>query len=150
MPRSTPSTVIEILLVEDNEDDAELMADALNGGKLPAHVTVVRDGVEAMQLLRREGTHAALPMPQLILLDLHLPRMNGREVLREMKQNPILRLIPIVIMTSSQCDQEIIEAYELHANCCVRKPLDLEAFVQTVATIERFWLNIARRPGTIA
>jgi CheY-like chemotaxis protein len=98
-----------------------------------------------MELLRREGGHSDSPVPHLILLDLHLPRMNGREVLTEIKRDPELRRIPIVIMTGSESDQEIVEAYELHANCCVRKPADLEAFAEAVETIERFWSRVARR-----
>jgi two-component system, chemotaxis family, response regulator Rcp1 len=137
--------LVDILLVEDSDDDADLMAGALREGSLCSRITVVKDGVEAMQVLRREGEHSNTPAPHLILLDLHLPRMNGREVLMEIKGDPKLRRIPVVIMTGTENDHDIVEAYGLHANCCVRKPADLESFSQAVLTIERFWSRVARR-----
>jgi CheY-like chemotaxis protein len=145
--RSVPMTNerVEILLVEDSADDADLMVEALKEGNLDSRITVVTDGEEAMRVLRRVGEHSASSTPHLILLGLHLPRMNGREVLMEIKDDPTLRRIPIVIMTESEKEVEISEAYELHANCCVRKPVDLEAFAHAVATIERFWMRVARR-----
>lgn len=145
MPGGIQRNIVEILMVEDSDDDADLMAEALKEGSLETRVSIVKDGVEAMQFLRREGEHSDSPTPHLILLDLHLPRMNGREVLAEIKDDPALRRIPVVIMTGSENDQEILEAYDLHANCCVRKPADLQAFAQAVVTIENFWLRVARR-----
>jgi two-component system, chemotaxis family, response regulator Rcp1 len=146
MPGASEKPVVEILIVEDKEDDADLMTDALKDGSLNPRITVVSDGEAAMQYLRRDGQYSQAPTPQLILLDLHLPRMNGREVLTEVKKDARLRRIPIVIMTGSASDEEIVEAYGLHANCCVRKPADLDAFSQAVATIETFWFGVARRP----
>ena len=145
MPEAIEKTSVEILLVEDSDDDADLMTEALKEGSLAPRITVVRDGVEAMQFLRREGEYSSSPSPHLILLDLHLPRMNGREVLMEIKGDPHLRRIPVVIMTGSESDREIVEAYDLRANCCVRKPADLAAFARAVVTIEDFWMRVARR-----
>jgi CheY-like chemotaxis protein len=146
MPGANENTVVEILLVEDIEDDADLMVEALKEGRLASRITVVRDGVEAMQFLRREGEHFDSPRPQIIILDLHLPRMNGHEVLADIKKDSNLRRIPIVIITGSENEKDIIDAYDLHANCVVRKPADLEAFAQAVVTIENFWFRVARRP----
>jgi len=136
---------VEILLVEDSPDDADLMAVALGEGTLRPHVTVVEDGEQAMQYLRRQGDYAGSPAPDLILLDLHLPRKNGHEVLAEIKEDAILRRIPVVIMTASDNEKAILNAYELHANCCVSKPADQEEFALVVKRIEHFWLNVVRR-----
>ena len=130
---------VEILLVEDSPDDAELMAEALNAGSLHSRVIVVENGEEAIAYLRREST------PDLILLDLHLPKMNGHEVLANIKQDAALRRIPVVIMISSEKDQDFLKAYDLHANCCVSKPMNQEQFAETVRKIESFWLRVARR-----
>jgi CheY-like chemotaxis protein len=140
------STSVEILLVEDSSDDADLMVEALKNGSLSHHVNVVGDGEEAMAYLHREGAHAQKPRPDLILLDLHLPRKNGHEVLAEVKEDALLRRIPVVIMTSTENEQEILTAYDLQANCCVIKPMDQEQFGQAVRKIEHFWLHVARRP----
>jgi chemotaxis family two-component system response regulator Rcp1 len=145
MHRAHNNGRVEILLVEDSADDADLMVEALREGSLDSRITVVEDGVEAMQFLRREGAYAESPVPGLILLDLHLPRMNGREVLAEIKRDVDLRRIPVVIMTASENEKEIIEAYGLQANCCVAKPTDLGAFARAVTTIERFWLRVVCR-----
>lgn len=145
MPAVHDNGLVEILLVEDSADDADLMVEALKEGSLGSRITVVEDGVEAMQFLRREGAYSESPVPGLILLDLHLPRMNGHEVLAEIKRDVDLRRIPVVIMTASENENDFVEAYGLHANCCVQKPTDLGAFARAVATIERFWLRVACR-----
>ena len=138
---------IEILLVEDNPDDADLTLGALREGRVRNRVTVVDDGVEALAYLRRQGRHAAAVRPDLILLDLNLPRKNGREVLAEVKQDPALRCIPVVIMTSSDDEKDILAAYNLYVNCYVTKPVDLDQFIRVVKTIEHFWLSVVRLPA---
>ena len=152
-PRSSPMTSlprgepIEILLVEDNPDDADLTIDALRDGRLRNRVTLIEDGVEAMAYLRRQGRYADAPRPDLILLDLHLPRKDGREVLAEVKQDPNLRRIPVVIMTSSDDEKDILAAYNLHVNCYVTKPVDLDQFIKVVKSIEHFWLCVVKLPA---
>jgi CheY-like chemotaxis protein len=138
---------IEILLVEDNPDDADLTIDALREGRVRNHVTVVDDGVEAMAYLRREGRHSSAIRPDLILLDLNLPRKNGQEVLAEIKQDPSLRRIPVVIMTSSDDEKDILAAYNHYVNCYVTKPVDLDQFIKVVKTIEHFWLSVVKLPA---
>jgi len=142
MPGHSRSPV-EILLVEDSPNDAELMMEALQEGALAVNVTIVEDGEEAIKYLRRQEHHGNASRPNLILLDLHLPRKNGHEVLEEIKQDAHLRLIPVVIMTSFDSEDAIQQAYDLHANCCVRKPVDLDQFDLTVKKIERFWFQVA-------
>jgi len=139
--------LIEILLVEDNPDDADLTLDALREGKVRNRVTHLEDGVEAMAFLRRQGSYAAAPRPDLILLDLGLPRKNGREVLAEIKQDPDLRRIPVVIMTSSDDEKDILAAYNLYVNCYVTKPVDLDQFIRVVKSIEQFWFGIVKLPA---
>lgn len=146
MPSAGQHRPVEILLVEDSEDDARLMVVALHGGRLDKRVTVVEDGEEATSYLRRQGAYAAAARPDLVLLDLHLPRKNGYEVLADIREDDDLRRIPVVVMTSSDSDQALLRAYELHANCCVCKPADQEQFAETVTRIERFWLTVARLP----
>ena len=138
-----PRRPVEVLLVEDSPDHAELMADALQDSRLAVRVTIVEDGEEALQYLRRQGPHADAVRPDLVLLDLHLPRLSGDEVLAEAKQDPQLRRIPIIVMTSFDTDKAVRKVYELHANCCVRKPADLEEFSEAVKKIEAFWLSVA-------
>jgi len=133
---------IEILLVEDNGDDAEQMVEALQEGELPTRVTVVEDGETAIGYLQRPGQ----PPPDLILLDLHLPRKSGHQVLAVIKEDERLRRIPVVIMTASDDEGAFRLAYELYANCCVRKPSDLDQFTETGKRIERFWRREATRP----
>jgi CheY-like chemotaxis protein len=135
---------VEILLVEDSPDDADLMVEALNAGRLNSRVTVVEDGEDAISYLRGAGDQAASASPHLILLDLHLPKMDGHEVLAAIKQDAALRRIPVVIMTSSEKEQDFLKAYDLFANCCVSKPMNQEQFAQTVQKIELFWLRVAR------
>lgn len=137
---------IQILLVEDNPDDADLMKEALAEGALAVRVHHVEDGEEAIAFLRRTGGHECCPCPDLILLDLHLPRKNGFEVLAEIKADAELRRIPVVVMTSSEDEKAFLQAYNLHANCCVPKPGDQDEYSLAVRKIERFWLSVARRP----
>jgi len=146
MPGASTQPALEILLVEDSRDDADLMVEALKEGSLTPRVTVVEDGEEAMDYLRRRGPYALSPAPDLILLDLHLPRKNGHEVLAEIKQDGVLVRIPVVILTSTDNENAILAAWELHANCCVTKPINQEQFALTVKRIETFWLHVARRP----
>jgi chemotaxis family two-component system response regulator Rcp1 len=148
MARPGPKMPVEILLVEDSPDDAALMVVALREGSLFSRVAVVEDGEQAIDYLRCVGQYVAVPMPQLVLLDLFLPRKNGFEVLAEIKQDPALRRIPVVIMTSSDNERAILGAYDLHANCCVPKPADQVQFAQVVKRIEHFWLNIVNRPAS--
>jgi two-component system, chemotaxis family, response regulator Rcp1 len=138
---------IEILLVEDSPDDADLTMDALRDGRVRNRITHVEDGVEAMAFLRREGKYADAPRPDLILLDLNLPRKGGREVLAEVKQDPELRRIPVVIMTSSDDEKDILAAYNLYVNCYVTKPVDLDQFIGVVKSIEQFWFTIVKLPA---
>jgi CheY-like chemotaxis protein len=137
---------IEILLVEDNPGDVRLTTEALRDAKVRNHLTVASDGVEALAMLRREGRHAAVPRPDLILLDLNLPKKGGRDVLQEVKQDDALKHIPIVILTTSQAERDIVEGYRLQANAYVTKPVDLEQFLKVIQTIEQFWLEIVKLP----
>jgi CheY-like chemotaxis protein len=138
---------IEILLVEDNLGDARLTEEALKEGKVRNNLHHARDGVEAMAFLRREGQYKNAPRPDLVLLDLNLPRKDGREVLAEMKEHPDLRLIPVVVLTTSEAEQDVVRTYELRANCYITKPVDLEKFITIVRSIEDFWLTIVRLPS---
>jgi two-component system, chemotaxis family, response regulator Rcp1 len=138
---------IEILLVEDNPGDARLTEEALKEGKVRNNLHIARDGVEAMAFLRREGKHKDEPRPDLVLLDLNLPRKDGREVLAEMKEHPELKLIPVVVLTTSEAEQDVLRTYELCANCYITKPVDLEKFMTIVRGIEDFWLTIVRLPS---
>jgi len=146
MPNPARGEPIEILLVEDSPDDADLTVDVLREGRVHNRVTVIEDGVEAMAYLRREGKHATAPRPDLILLDLNLPRKNGREILAEVKQDPDLRRIPVVVMTSSDDEKDMLAAYNLYANCYVTKPVDLDQFIGVVKSIEHFWFSIVKLP----
>ena len=137
---------IEILLVEDNPGDARLAREALRDSKIRNSLSHVKDGVEALAFLRRQGEYAACPHPDLILLDLNLPRKDGREVLSEIKQDPDLRRIPVVVLTISKDEEDILKSYNLHANCFVTKPLDLNQFLKVIRSIEEFWLTIVKLP----
>jgi CheY-like chemotaxis protein len=137
---------INILLVEDNPGDVLLTQEALREGKIHNEMLVANDGVEAMALLRREGKYADVPRPDLILLDLNMPRKNGTEVLAEIKADPVLRIIPVVILTTSDADRDVLKAYELNANCYVTKPVDLDQFVKVLHSIDEFWLSIVKLP----
>jgi len=133
---------IVILLVEDNPGDVRLTREALKENKLLNHLLVAQDGVEAMALLRREGKYADAPRPDLILLDLNLPKKDGREVLAEIKSDESLKRIPVVVLTCSQAEADIVRSYDLHANCYVTKPPDLVRFMNVIKSIDEFWLAI--------
>lgn len=137
---------IEILLVEDNPGDVRLVQEAMRAAKMCNHMSVVEDGVEAMAFLRHEGVFGAAPQPDLILLDLNLPRKDGREVLAEVKGDPRLRRIPVVVLTTSQAEEDVLRAYDLHANCFVTKPVQFEQFMQVVKAIDNFWVNVVTLP----
>ena len=137
---------IELLLVEDNPGDVRLTKEALREGKVRNHLNVAADGVEAMAYLRREGPHAQARQPDLILLDLNLPKKSGREVLAEIKADPKLRRIPVVILTVSKAEEDVLKSYNLHANCYITKPVDLEQFLGVVKSIEDFWLTVVMLP----
>jgi two-component system, chemotaxis family, response regulator Rcp1 len=139
---------VEILLVEDNPGDVRLTREALKEAKVHNNLSVVGDGVEAMAFLRRQGSCGSAPRPDIVLLDLNLPKKDGREVLAEVKSDPDLRRIPVVILTTSKAEEDILKTYDLHANCFVTKPVDFEQFIKVVQSIEGFWLTIVQLPGT--
>jgi two-component system, chemotaxis family, response regulator Rcp1 len=139
--------IIEVLLVEDNLADIQLTTEGLAEGKVRPNVSIVRDGEEAMEFLKQEGRYAGAPRPQLILLDLNLPKKNGREVLAELKKDPDLKRIPVIVLSTSRAPNDIQATYGLHANCYVVKPSDLEEFGNTVRSIEEFWLSRAQLPS---
>jgi len=137
----------EVLLVEDSPGDVRLTREALKEGKVRNNLSVVSDGVEAMEFLRREGKYADAPRPDIVLLDLNMPRKDGREVLAEMKSDENLKRIPVVILTTSEAEQDILRTYDLHANCYLTKPVDLEQFISIVKSVEDFWLTIVQLPS---
>jgi two-component system, chemotaxis family, response regulator Rcp1 len=137
---------IEILLVEDSPGDIRLTQEAMVDSRVNNKLSVVMDGEEAMRYLKREGEYSEVNLPDLILLDLNLPRKDGREVLDEIKQDPELKKIPVVILTTSRSEQDIIKTYESHANCYISKPVDLEEFLRVVRSINDFWLSIVTLP----
>jgi two-component system, chemotaxis family, response regulator Rcp1 len=149
-PRDYPNAArrVRVLLVEDNPGDVDLVTDAVRD--FACDVSVASDGVEAMRFLRKEGRHAAADAPHLVILDLNLPKMSGREVLAEVKADPALKHIPVVILSSSQAPHDLLEAYRLHANCFVTKPVDLDEFLASVAAIMRFWADVAKLPNASA
>ncbi len=146
MNSQTTGRPIEILLVEDNPGDVLLVVEALRGGKVQNKLHIAKDGMEATAFLHREGEYADALYPDLILLDLNLSKKNGREVLAEIKEDPALKHIPVVILTSSQEREDIVKAYNLHANCYVTKPIDLEQFIMVVKSIIDFWSTIVKLP----
>jgi chemotaxis family two-component system response regulator Rcp1 len=137
---------IEILLVEDSPSDAQLAREALASAKIANRLRHVEDGVEALQFLRRQGPYGDVPRPDLILLDLNLPRKGGREVLEELKRDPQLKQIPVVVLTTSRAEQDVLRSYALHANCYITKPVDFTQFMEVVKSIESFWLAIVTLP----
>ena len=137
---------VEILLVEDNPGDVRLTLEAFKEGKLRNRLQVARDGEEALAHLRRKGAYAAAVRPDLILLDLNLPKKDGREVLMEIKADNELKRIPVVVLTTSKAEQDILKVYDLHANCYITKPVDLDQFLKVVKAIEEFWLEIVKLP----
>lgn len=138
---------IEVLLVEDNPGDVRLMQEALKDSKVHNNLHVVYDGDEALSFLRRQGKYSASPEPNLIMLDLNLPGKDGREVLDEIKNDPALKHIPVVIVTTSSAEVDILKSYSLHANCYVTKPVNLEQFIKVVHAIEDFWFSIVKLPN---
>lgn len=140
------SRAIEILLVEDNPADVRLTMEALKESKIRNQLNVAENGVEALAYLRQEGEFADKATPDIILLDLNLPKKDGREVLQEIKSDERLRRIPVVILTTSQAEQDILRAYDLHANCYIQKPVDLDQFLRVIRSIEDFWLTIVKLP----
>lgn len=137
---------VEILLVEDNPGDVELTANALRVGKVCNRMNVVEDGESALAFLRRQGNYAGAPCPDVVLLDLNLPRKDGREVLAEIKSDPVLKQIPVIILTTSQSEEDILRAYNLAANCYITKPVDLDQFTKVVQSIEEFWFTVVKLP----
>ncbi len=137
----------EVLLVEDSPGDVRLTREALKEGKVRNNLNVVPDGVEAMAYLRREGQYAGATRPDIVLLDLNMPRKDGREVLAEMKADDSLKRIPVVILTTSEAEQDILRTYDLHANCYLTKPVDLDQFISIVKSVEDFWLTIVKLPS---
>ncbi|HWY88662.1 MAG TPA: response regulator [Gemmataceae bacterium] len=137
---------LRILLVEDNPGDARLVREALLESKLPTTLDVIENGAEALSFLRRQGKYISAPRPDLILLDLNLPLKDGREVLRETKQDPDLRRIPVVVLTSSRADQDILKTYDLHANCYIRKRMELDQFITVIQLLQAFWCHIVQLP----
>jgi chemotaxis family two-component system response regulator Rcp1 len=141
---------IEILLVEDSPGDVRLTREALRDAKVHNNLHVAADGLEATSFLWRKGQHANVPRPDLILLDLNLPKKGGREVLAEIKADPDLKSIPVVILTTSAAEEDILRSYQLHANCFITKPVDLDQFMKVVKTIDNFWLAIVKLPTVAA
>lgn len=137
---------IEILLVEDSPGDVRLTQEVFREGRVRNNLNVVGDGVQALAFLRKQEPYLQVPCPDLILLDLNLPKKDGRTVLEEIKADEKLRRIPIVILTTSNAEEDIIKAYDLHANCYISKPIDLEQFIQVIKSIEQFWLTIVKLP----
>jgi CheY-like chemotaxis protein len=137
---------IEIFLVEDNPGDIRLSREALRGGKVRNRLSVAENGAAAVAFLRKKGKYRAAPRPDLILLDLNLPGKSGFEVLREIKADPDLKRIPVVVLTASEAEEDIVKSYDLHANCYIAKPVTLESFLQIVRSIESFWLTLVKLP----
>jgi len=138
---------IQVLLVEDNPRDVRLTKEALKEGKLLNHVHVVGDGVEALSFVRKQGKYANAVQPDLILLDLNLPKKDGREVLAAIKTDPGLKRIPVVVLTTSSAEEDVLKTYDLHANCYITKPVDLEQFMRVVKSIEDFWVTVVKLPS---
>src|SRR3984885_7422844 len=143
----TNAAAIEVLLVEDSPGDVRLTREAFKDAKVHINLHVASDGSEAMAFLGREGKHLNAPRPDLILLDLNLPKKDGREVLKEIKESPTLKSIPVVILTTSAAEADILRSYQLHATCYITKPVDLEGFATVVKIIDSFWLSAIRLPN---
>src|ERR1017187_5774113 len=142
----TNAEAIEVLLVEDSPGDIRLTREAFKDAKVYINLHVAMDGAEAMAFLKREGAHANAPRPDLILLDLNLPKKDGREVLGEIKGSPTLKSIPVVILTTSASETDILRSYQLHANCYITKPVGLDGFLEVVRSIDSFWLSVVKLP----
>ncbi len=145
-PNSNYARPIEILLVEDSPSDTELTIEALREAKVSNHLSTVEDGVQAMEFLRRQGRYAQAPRPDLIMLDFNLPRKDGRDVLAELKADPNLTTIPVVVLTTSRAEEDVLRAYQLNANCYITKPVDFQQFVHVVQSVESFWLTVVTLP----
>ena len=145
--RGEDARPMDILLVEDNAGDVQLTREAMREGRMSSRLHVAADGVEALQFLRREGPHAGAPRPDLVLLDINLPRKDGHQVLAELKADPDLCSIPVVVLTTSQSAEDVLRVYRSHANCFITKPVDLDAFFGVVRAIESFWLTVVRLPS---
>ena len=141
---------IEVLLVEDDPGDVLLIREAFEDNKVANHLHVVADGVEALEFMRQQGPHAEAPRPDLVLLDLNLPRKDGREVLAEVKEDSDLRTIPVVVLTTSQAEEDVLRSYDLHANAYVTKPVDFDRFIEVVRQIDEFFVSVVRLPGAVA
>jgi chemotaxis family two-component system response regulator Rcp1 len=144
--KKTENRPIDILLVEDNPGDVRLTKEALRDAKVLNEIYVAKDGVEALQFVNKEGSFSNAPMPDLILLDLNLPKKDGREVLAEIKKDPKLKHIPVVVLTTSKADEDIVRTYNLHANAYITKPVDLNRFVEIMHALEEFWFTIVKLP----
>jgi CheY-like chemotaxis protein len=144
--RQTSEKVVDILMVEDDPGDARLTIEALKRSKVHTHLTVVGDGIEALAYLGREGRYSHVTRPDIILLDLNMPRMNGRELLTRIKQDPELQSIPVVVLTTSSEEEDIERSYFSHANCFVTKPVDLKQFMSVVLSIDEFWFTVVKLP----
>jgi two-component system, chemotaxis family, response regulator Rcp1 len=144
--RHSRSALIEVLLVEDSPGDVRLTREALKDAKMHISLKVVSDGTEAMAYLKREGNHAEAPRPDLILLDLNLPKKDGRDVLKEIKESDAFKSIPVVILTTSASPVDVARSYKLHANCYITKPVDLRGFIKVVQSIDNFWLSVVKLP----
>lgn len=140
------SHIVEILLVEDNPGDARLAQEALKESKVTNNLSIVTDGEQAIDFLNREGEYSNAPVPDLIFLDLNLPKKDGREVLADIKSNEALRRIPVVVLTTSEADEDILKSYDLHANCYVTKPLDFDQFKKAIISLNEFWFSIVKLP----
>jgi two-component system, chemotaxis family, response regulator Rcp1 len=140
---------IQVLLVEDSPGDVRLTQEALRDAKVQIRLHVAQDGREAMEFLKGEGKHSSAPRPDLILLDLNLPKKDGREVLQEIKESATLQSIPIVILTTSASDEDILRSYKLHANCYITKPVDLKGFLTVVKSIDAFWFSVVKLPHSL-
>ena len=138
---------VNILLVEDNPGDVRLTKEAFKEAKVNNNLHIVSDGVEALDFLRRKGKYIGAPRPEIILLDLNMPKKNGREVLAEIKADPDLTRIPVLVLTISQAEEDILKSYNLHANCYIQKPADINKFIDVVKSIEGFWLTIVKLPS---
>ncbi|RQG98018.1 response regulator [Natrarchaeobius chitinivorans] len=145
---TTPERV-QILLVEDNPGDVRLTEEAFKQGRIENDLHVVSDGTKALEFLNREGEYADAPRPDLILLDLNLPRTDGEEVLEELKEDPDLRSIPVIVLTSSRAEEDIVKSYELHANAYLTKPVDPDEFIEAVRAFEQFWFSVVRLPPEV-
>lgn len=143
----TPLDVVDVLLVEDDDGDVLMTREAFEHHKIRNNLHVVRDGEEALQFLRREGEYEDAPRPGLVLLDLNLPRRDGREVLAEMKSDPELRVIPVVVLTTSEAEEDILRSYTLHANAYVSKPVDFDRFIDVIRQIDDFFVTVVKLPG---